>query len=210
MKIYKIYNEGFIARTQSVTIAFDIVRGACAGKTLISEALIRQVVNYCDVLFITHSHGDHADPVVAEMFIKAGKPVIATTDFQAGAKGIQHIRSENVINKEMILGNNKKIQVKIYPGHQGELMNNIYVATTEEKKSIAHIGDQYNEEDMDWIVNLKKLLSSIWQAFLLFRPFVTQYPVLLSIYLCKSPRNSGIGKVCTEFRRETYSYSITF
>jgi hypothetical protein len=52
MKIYKIYNEGFIARPQSVTIAFDIVRGACAGKTLISEALIRQVVDYCDVLFI--------------------------------------------------------------------------------------------------------------------------------------------------------------
>jgi L-ascorbate metabolism protein UlaG (beta-lactamase superfamily) len=159
MKIYKIYNEGFIARTQSVSIAFDIVRGACAGKTLISETLIQQMVDYCDILFITHNHGDHADPVVAGMFIKAGKPVIATTDFQADNKGIQHIRSENVINKEIALGNNKKIQVKIYPGHQSELMNNIYVVTTEEKKSIAHIGDQYNEEDMDWIVNLKNEIS---------------------------------------------------
>lgn len=156
LKIYKIYNDGFVARTKSVTIAFDVVRGTCNNKILIHDSLMRQIVDHCDVLFITHNHGDHADPVVAEMFTKAGKPVIAPTGLWTENKTIQHLRSEKVIKKQMILGRNKKVQVKIFPGHQDDLINNIYVVTTDEKKTVAHIGDQYNKEDMEWIVNIKK------------------------------------------------------
>jgi L-ascorbate metabolism protein UlaG (beta-lactamase superfamily) len=157
IKIYKVYNDGFIARTGSVTIAFDIVRGICNGKTLIPDSLVRQIVDYCDVLFITHNHNDHADPVVAEMFIKAGKPVVGPTNLWEDNKNILHLRSEKVINKQLKLGKNQKThQVRIFPGNQDELMNNIYVVTTEEKKTIVHIGDQYNKEDMTWITNIKK------------------------------------------------------
>jgi len=156
LKIYKIYNDGFIARTNSVTIAFDLVRGSCNNQTLIPDVLIQQLVDECDVLFITHNHGDHADPVVAEMFIKAGKPVIGPTNLWIENKEIQHIRSEKTIDQSVKLKNNKKLQVKILPGHQDELMNNIYVVTTEEKKTIAHIGDQYNKKDIEWIAGINK------------------------------------------------------
>lgn len=156
MKIYKIYNDGFIARTRSVTIAFDIARGICNGKTLIPDALAQSIVDHCDVLFITHNHGDHADKAVVEMFLKAGKPVVAPANFWEENKDIQHVRSDKVIDKQMKLGKNKKIRVKIFPGNQDELMNNIYVVTTDEKKTVVHIGDQYNKEDMEWIVNIHK------------------------------------------------------
>ena len=49
MKVYKIYNDGFVARTGSVTLAFDVVRGACKGKNLISDALIQQIVDHCAI-----------------------------------------------------------------------------------------------------------------------------------------------------------------
>lgn len=156
MKVYKIYNDGFIARTGSVTLAFDVVRGACKGKNLISDASIQQIVDHCDVLFLTHNHGDHVDPVVVDMFLKAGKPVVAPTNILPEKKDIQHERSDKMIDKKMKLDKNKNIRVKIFPGHQSELINNLYVVTTDEKKTVAHIGDQYNKEDMEWIVNISK------------------------------------------------------
>lgn len=156
LKVYKIYNDGFIARTSSVTLAFDVVRGACQGKNLISNALIQQIVDQCDVLFLTHNHGDHVDPVVVEMFLKAGKPVVAPTNVLPDKKDIQHERSDKMIDKKIKVDKNKIIRIKIFPGYQSELMNNIYVVTTDEKKTVAHIGDQYNKEDMEWIVNINK------------------------------------------------------
>lgn len=156
MKVYKIYNDGFIARTGSVTLAFDVVRGACKGKNLISDASIGQIVDHCDVLFLSHNHGDHVDPVVVDLFLKAGKPVVAPTNVLPEKKEIRHERSDKMIEIKMKLDKNKNIRVKIFPGHQSELMNNIYVVTTSEKRTVAHIGDQYNKEDMEWIVNIHK------------------------------------------------------
>jgi L-ascorbate metabolism protein UlaG (beta-lactamase superfamily) len=155
LKIYKIYNDGFVVRTRSVTIAFDLVRGGSGGKVLIPDSLVRQIVAHCDALFITHSHGDHADAVVAEMFTEAGKPVVAPTDLWPDNETIQHLRPEKVIEKQLKLGQGKQVEVMIFPGHQDNLPNNLYVITTPEGKTVAHVGDQYNREDMAWIVNLK-------------------------------------------------------
>jgi L-ascorbate metabolism protein UlaG (beta-lactamase superfamily) len=158
LKIYKIYNDGFVARTKSVTIAFDVVRGTCNNKVLIPDSLIYKIVDNCDALFLTHNHSDHVDPVVVEMFTKAGKPVVAPTDVLPDNTMIEHLRSDNVIERKIKLGRGKKVQVKIFPGHQDVMNNNLYVVTTDEKKTIAHIGDQYNKEDMSWIVNIKDLI----------------------------------------------------
>ena len=154
LKIFKVYNDGFIARTQSATIAFDVVRGAIQGKEIVSEEYIKQIVDHCDILFLTHNHGDHADRLVANLFIEAGKPVIAPTNIWPDDKSIQHLRSDEVIEQEIALNNGKKLQVKILPGHQSDMMNNIYVVTTEDKKTIVQTGDQYNKEDMNWLVNI--------------------------------------------------------
>lgn len=158
MKVYKIYNDGFVARTKTATIAFDVVRGACQGKTIVPEALIRQIVDHCDVLFLTHNHGDHVDPVVVDMFLKAGKPVVATSSILTEVKEIQHERPEQgqMLDKKILLKNGKSVQVRIFPGHQSELLNNLYVVTTEDKHTVAHTGDQYHKEDIEWIMNIQK------------------------------------------------------
>ena len=154
LKIFKVYNDGFIAHTKSATIAFDVVRGAIQGKEIVSEEHIKQIVDHCDILFLTHNHGDHADRLVANFFIEAGKPVIAPTEIWPNDESIQHLRSDKIIDKEIALKNGKKLQVKTLPGHQSDMMNNIYVVTTEDKQTIVQTGDQYNKEDMNWLVNI--------------------------------------------------------
>lgn len=161
LKIYKVYNDGFIARTKSSTIAFDVVRGSIQGKEIVSEKYIRLIVDHCDILFITHNHGDHADQLVANLFIEAGKPVIAPTNVWKDNTVIQHLRSDEIIDKVIELKNGKKLQVKILPGHQSELMNNIYVVTTEEKKTVVQTGDQYHKEDINWLMNIHQKLPKV-------------------------------------------------
>lgn len=156
MKIYKAYNDGFIARTQSVTIAFDIVRGSSEGRKIVSDKRIREIAAQCDILFLSHNHGDHVDKFVVEQFTQAGKPVIATNNILKDDEKVTHLRGEQRIEQEIALNNGKKLQVAIFPGHQDKLENNLYVITTPEKKTVAQIGDQSNPDDMAWIANLHK------------------------------------------------------
>ena len=72
VKIYKIYNDGFVARTKSANIAFDLVRGECKKQKLLSDEQIDAIIEHCDVLFLSHNHGDHVDRYVVNKFIAAG------------------------------------------------------------------------------------------------------------------------------------------
>lgn len=162
MKIYKIYNDGFVARTRSVTIAFDVVRGALKGETIVSTDHINSIVDKCDVLFLTHNHGDHVDRHVADRFIAAGKPVIAAAEILKGVEGVTHYRSDSeVLDVEIALRSGKVLKVKIYPGHQSEMMCNVYAVTTPEGLTVAHTGDQYNKEDFAWINTVKSRKPAI-------------------------------------------------
>ena len=156
VKIYKIYNDGFVARTKSANIAFDLVRGECKKQKLLSDEQIDTIVAHCDVLFLTHNHGDHVDKYVVNKFIAAGKPVIAASEILPDLKGVTHYRSESeILDEEVVLKSGETLQVKIFPGHQSPMMCNIYVVTTPDKYTFAHTGDQYDKNDMEWIAKVK-------------------------------------------------------
>ncbi len=157
MTVFKIYNEAFIAKTKDVTIAFDIVRGRSKGMPIVPEALLTQIVKKCDVLFLTHNHGDHVDRWVVNQFIAAGKPVIATNQILANVAGVTHFRDDYMmIQKQVKTKKGKVLNVKIYPGHQGaNLENNVYAVTTPDGFTVAHTGDQHYRPDMSWIANVK-------------------------------------------------------
>jgi hypothetical protein len=140
MKFYKIYNDGFIVRTPSVTIAFDL-----NGKdgTLIPDSLMRLLVGHCDMLFITHRHDDHADTHVTEMFAKAQKKIYGPTDLWPENKYITHIRSEKLIDETITIGRHH-LKLCILPGFQDDLLNNVYMVTFPEGYTVVHTGDQYD------------------------------------------------------------------
>ena len=162
VKIYKIYNDGFVVRTKSANIAFDVVRGACKGQQLLSDEQVDAIVDKCDVLFLSHNHGDHVDKYVVNRFIEAGKPVVAASEILPNLDGVTHYRSESeILDKEVKLKSGEELQVKIFPGHQSPMMCNIYVVTTPDKYTVAHTGDQYDKNDMEWIAEIKEKAPKI-------------------------------------------------
>lgn len=162
VKIYKIYNDGFVVRTKSANIAFDVVRGACKGQQLLSDEQVDAIVDKCDVLFLSHNHGDHVDKYVVNRFIEAGKPVIAASEILPDLEGVTHYRSESeILDKVVKLKSGEELQVKIFPGHQSPMMCNIYVVTTPDKYTVAHTGDQYDKNDMEWIAEINEKTPKI-------------------------------------------------
>ena len=158
MTIYKLYNDGFIVRTKSVTVAFDMVRGST--YQLIPNELMTQLVDLCDIMFLSHMHRDHVDPGVVKMFTDRGKQVVAPDEALPENKEITHFRKEQMADLNINLPK-AKLSVRVLPGHQEELQNNIYVITTPENLTFVQTGDQYHGEDVPWIANVKTQIPEV-------------------------------------------------
>ena len=160
--VWKLYDHGFIVRTSSTTLLFDFTRAYSSGDDsfAISDETASQILKQCDVLFITHRHGDHADPWVAEEFLRMGKPVIAPEnvfpekDFH---KNITHLERSTDKLHSLSLSEKGSVKVTVFPGHQGStLENNVYLVTVPEGFTVCHTGDQSNSDDFTWIDTIGK------------------------------------------------------
>lgn len=182
--IWKLYNHGFVVRTSSVTLAFDLYRGPAAfrldqpgdGQTLVPcpgfplpEELAVRLVRQCDVLFVSHQHADHADEFIASVFIEQGKPVVAP---EAAFEGtpihgrITHLKREaHTLQRLPIQNGARELGVVVYPGQQYQrrgIPNNVVLVFTPEGMSFAHNGDQINDpypeyqEDYKWIDKVRE------------------------------------------------------
>jgi L-ascorbate metabolism protein UlaG (beta-lactamase superfamily) len=164
--IWKVYNMGFIVRTRSVTLAFDLVSGASSDSKgfEMSPYELDRLVAQCDVLFISHKHRDHAEKDVAERFLRLGRPVVAPEQVWTGDKiynKITHLERKPDKIQKLSLSGGKVLDVIIYPGHQmSETDVNVALVTTPEGISVAHLGDQINEGkfmvDFAWIDNVAR------------------------------------------------------
>ena len=157
-RIWKLYNDGFIVRTTSATIAFDIVTGKHVGKGafVLPDSVIEDFARECDAMFISHMHPDHADPRVAEAFVRSGRPVAVPEglwrDQPFADKLIRLNRDANAEQSVPIRDGAAKLAVVNCAGHQGEFLpNNVAIVTTPDGISVAHVGDQSNDKDFQWI-----------------------------------------------------------
>jgi len=156
MRVHKLFNHGFIVRTPSVTIGFDIFRGGQPQNPFVSDSVIQSIVSRCDILFVSHEHGDHADQSVAQIFCDQGKMVITPPGlWENMSSNIKHLRKENTITEKIdIPTKNIALTVRVFPGHQDSVTNNVYAVTTPEGITAMHTGDQYNAADMQWITRV--------------------------------------------------------
>jgi L-ascorbate metabolism protein UlaG (beta-lactamase superfamily) len=161
-RIWKLYNMGFIARTRTATIAFDLVRGDSARdrEFALPTEIMNRFVDQCDALFISHRHGDHVDEGVAQRFLDQGKPVVAPPQVWAGKPihaSLTHLKREAHTEQALRIQNGQReLKVVVFPGHQMEKVeNNVSLVITPEGLSFAHLGDQINEApflaDYPWI-----------------------------------------------------------
>ncbi|WAC14866.1 MBL fold metallo-hydrolase [Dyadobacter pollutisoli] len=164
--IWKLYNMGFIIRTKTVTLAFDLVDGksALADSFALSQNVLSRLIRQCDVLFVSHYHRDHADEAIAKQFIDNGKPVVAPPQIWAGKpihQTITHLKRQADTLQELALKNGQKLKIVLYPGHQmQQIENNVPLVYTPEGLSFSHMGDQINEGpfmiDYEWIDHVAK------------------------------------------------------
>ena len=151
-RIWKMYDMGFIVRTKSVTLAFDLVSGITSGSEnfALNKDEINRLAQQCDVLFISHRHEDHAEKKVAKMFISQGKPVVAPEQLWPDDpifNQITHLERVAWEIQKLKLAH-KTLDVVIFPGHQmRSIDNNVALVTTPEGITIAHLGDEINEGD---------------------------------------------------------------
>ncbi len=157
--IWKLYNHGFIIRTPTVTFAFDLVRAhsARADGFSIEDKVMKNIVEQCDALFISHRHGDHADEWVAQTFLDQNKVVVAPPEVwkdQPIHKKITHLKRESNLQQNVKIRNGtQKLIVINYPGHQGaNIENNVPLVFSPEGMSFVQTGDQSGPAtDWDWI-----------------------------------------------------------
>ena len=160
--VWQIYNHGFVVRTKSATVCFDLVRAKYLPDFAISEDLMKKIADQCDALFVSHVHADHAESFVAQCLVDQGKPVVAPE--QVGYREplyshIVHLRPvAHKVQRLPIRKQSAALEVVVYPGHQGaEIDNNVTLVTTPDGISIAHTGDQWERgADFEWIDDVAK------------------------------------------------------
>jgi hypothetical protein len=161
MRIWKLYNHGFFIRTKSVSFCFDIMRGTRSEGFPVDVSLMERLADQSDALFISHLHSDHADEVVAKLFVDRNKPVIAVEGLwsepsEHWAKSLIYPeRNEDIEHEIPVQGGKQILKVVAYPGHQGKIDNNVHLVTTPEGYTVIQTGDQYSHEDgagsdFDW------------------------------------------------------------
>ena len=153
VELFKLYNDGFIVRSGGVTVGFDLC-GTRQGVKYIPDPLMREIIGRCDMLFISHRDPDHADAKVVDMASEAGIPVYGPEDYDN--EKTEKMRMEDFGSRRLAKG----LEVQALPGHQDDLQNNIYVVTFPGGHTVAHCGDQYNREDLDWLRTVSEKLAS--------------------------------------------------
>ncbi|MDE5647909.1 MAG: MBL fold metallo-hydrolase, partial [Muribaculaceae bacterium] len=164
MKVYKLYNDGWIIRTPKVTIGWDIYRGRKvkdSERRLMSDSIASALADACDIMFLTHNHPDHVDPFVVECMTSKGKPVVAPDEILADNKAVTHTRKEEIWKETFKAANGAKLKATIIPGHQDHLQNNIYVVTTPDGYTVSSTGDQWLKSDLDMVLNLQGKITPV-------------------------------------------------
>jgi len=159
--VWHIYNHGFVVRTRSVTLCFDLVRPRYLGEFALPRRLMERVIDACDVLFVSHVHTDHAERFVADTVIKKGKPVVAPEQVSypelLDSKVTRLARDGATLHALWVRDHSVKLEVVVYPGHQGpDIDNNVVIVRTPEGVSIAHMGDQWDRAAFTWIDQVAK------------------------------------------------------
>ena len=166
--IWNVYNLSYIVKTKDITVAFDLIRlPGCLRKKDSEDfhkKLTKKIIDLCDVLFVSHIHGDHADSFVAGEFLKQNKPVIAPPDVFSNEtfyNKITHLTPGGKKRKLNIPNLNEELLLRIYPGHQAisadtAVDNNFTLITFSNNITVAHSGDQSWGNDFKWLDSVYK------------------------------------------------------
>jgi hypothetical protein len=161
VRIWKLYNHGFLVRTPTVSFTFDFVPGTRQPGFAIEPEWLKRLVAQSDATFISHLHGDHASQDVARLFLEQQKPVVAPeglwkTNPEFASRLTYPERTTDKVHRIPVQGGKQVLEVVAYPGHQGAtVLNNVHLVRSPEGFTAIQTGDQWNNDaagtDFDWL-----------------------------------------------------------
>ncbi len=149
LRIYKLYNDGFIIKSKKATVAIDLIPGGSNAKPFIKDSIIYGIAGKCDALFISHWHADHANLNIAKSFAARGKRVIAPKGLWENVDPMIQPLTEHI--ETDIKFDDLDLTLHVLPGHQGDVLNNINVVEFHGEGTVAQTGDQWGTDDLKWI-----------------------------------------------------------
>ena len=147
VRIWKVYNMGFIVKTPNHAWGFDVRSGNTITRKFTPDQLAK-LVKILDVLFLSHNHPDHIGTDLVREMVRAGKTVVRPTDDTVSElNGDPHLR--NLYGR---FGKAVKVDglaVRAFPGYQNipnqEVPCCVY-AVTADGITVAHCGDNQNPQ----------------------------------------------------------------
>ncbi|MCA9099666.1 MAG: MBL fold metallo-hydrolase [Planctomycetales bacterium] len=139
-RIWQMYNHGFIVKTPDTTFAFDLT------DSYFNVALPHDVLEQIDVLFTSHSHGDHSDAVVQNAVASFGGQLVTTGTLPYAV--------------DTMIGD---LSVVAYDGLHGSYnFNTIFRVTTPSGITVMHTGDTQTSQSLPSGISADILLVNAW------------------------------------------------
>lgn len=151
VRIWSMYNHGFIVKTPSTVFAFDLLNGYSSWHYTLPDAILKQI----QVLFISHRHDDHRDmELVRAVMAFGGKVVVPVEDSLVNDEFVPMSPGE-----ELTLAG---LHIKAYDGLHADIPVRMFVVTTPEGVTIMHTGDNQTSETLPNGVKPDILLLNAW------------------------------------------------
>ena len=151
VKIWSMYNHGFIVKTPSSVFAFDLVQGYPSWKYQIPNSILEQI----QVLFLSHKHDDHWDRTIIRAITDLGGKVVAPLEEKLSDQDMVYLSADEESTQ---VG----LQIKAYDGLHGGIPVRMYVVTTPEGLTIMHTGDNQTSETLPDGLTVDILLLNAW------------------------------------------------
>lgn len=169
LAIWKVYNMGYIIKSEHHCIAWDIVRTNGLGQHVneLNEPMA-ELLKQIECMFISHWHGDHLQMWCAWRILKDGKPVF-TPEIPprkvAPAPNREDKRFTYVWKSEEVPAEGyKDVKFKVVPGHQQELLCSLF-AVTIDGLTVMQTGDNQDRTVFDHFAELGRvdvLIGTCW------------------------------------------------
>ncbi len=145
--VYTMYNHGYIIMTRDLTFAFDLVPGYWDYNLFPSE-----ITAHINVLFISHSHGDHYNYRIADQVKEQGGVVIVPSAISSlGTMSMEFDDSVSVSG----------LKIKMHEGLHS-VSNAIFEVTTTNGIKFLHTGDNQTSTMLPEIDDVDVLLLNAW------------------------------------------------
>ena len=146
--VWQIYNHGWVVKTATVTIGFDLY-------DFWKSELFNELAELLDISFISHKHADHRSRELSKLLIGLGKPVVSPAEYDASylANAVKMEAGESKVISEL--------DVTAHYGLHSVPVRQFEIVTGEGIK-ILHTGDNQTSATLPQIDSVDIMLLNGW------------------------------------------------